>query len=42
MLLTIMGLFISYALDIASGASIILLLASAFIISSAIKRLKKV
>ena len=41
-LLTMAGLFLSYALDIASGASIILLLAAAFIISSAIRRLKGV
>lgn len=41
-LLTMAGLFLSYALDIASGASIILLLAAAFIISSAIRRFKGV
>jgi zinc transport system permease protein len=40
-LLTISGLFISYLLDIASGASIIMLLAVAFIFSSVISCLRK-
>jgi zinc transport system permease protein len=39
--LTISGLFISYVLDIASGASIILLLVFAFMISSGTSRIQK-
>jgi zinc transport system permease protein len=39
--LTISGLFISYVLDIASGASIIILLAFSFILSSGATRIRK-
>jgi ABC 3 transport family. len=37
MVLTVAGLFLSYALDLASGATIVLVLGTAFFVSSSLK-----